>query len=85
MKNISSRSYSANGKITAAKAMSILKTAHKYKNKVFISREGMTLPAQQLASLVSFFLTLKEGESFLVIAEGRDADAFLDHLHHQFQ
>ncbi|MFC7371155.1 HPr family phosphocarrier protein [Fictibacillus iocasae] len=85
MKNISSRTYSANDRITVAKAVSLMKTAHKYKSKVFISKEGMTLPAQHLASLVSFFLTLKKGESFLVIAEGSDADAFLDRLQHQLQ
>ncbi|KZE66328.1 hypothetical protein AWM68_08155 [Fictibacillus phosphorivorans] len=75
MKQICSRKVKVTAKYTVNKAIEIMQSAKKINSQLFLSKDGITVHASGLSQLVSFFLTLKEGDSFLYIVEGADAES----------
>ncbi|GGB51298.1 HPr family phosphocarrier protein [Fictibacillus barbaricus] len=75
MKQICSRKVKVTAKYTVNKAIEIMQSAKKINSQLFLCKDGITVKASGLSQLVSFFLTLKEGDSFLYIFEGSDAES----------
>jgi phosphotransferase system HPr-like phosphotransfer protein len=80
MKQICSRKVKVTAKITVNKALEIMQAAKKLKSQLFLCKDGITVKASGLSQVVSFFLTLKEGESVLFICEGADAESAMSQL-----
>lgn len=55
-----------------------MQSAKSINSQLFLSKNGHTVHASGLSQLVSFFLTLKEGDSFLYIVEGADAESAMN-------
>jgi phosphotransferase system HPr-like phosphotransfer protein len=80
MKQICSRKVKVTARITVDKALEIMQSAKKLKSRLFLCKDGVAVHAGGLSQLVSFFLMLKEGESFLFIFEGADAESAMNSL-----
>ncbi|MDR7072633.1 HPr family phosphocarrier protein [Fictibacillus barbaricus] len=80
MKQICSRKVKVSAKFTVNKALEIMQFAKDFNSQLFLSKNGMTIHATGLSQLVSFFLTLKEGDSFLYIVEGADAESAMNKM-----
>jgi phosphotransferase system HPr-like phosphotransfer protein len=78
MKQICSKKVKVTAKYTVNKALEIMQSAKKINSQLFLAKDGITVHASGLSQLVSFFLTLKEGDSFLYIVEGADAETALN-------
>jgi phosphotransferase system HPr-like phosphotransfer protein len=78
MKQICSKKVKVTAKYTVNKALEIMQSAKKINSQLFLAKDGITVHASGLSQLVSFFLTLKEGDSFLYIVEGADAESALN-------
>ncbi|MBY6035602.1 hypothetical protein KUV80_03020 [Fictibacillus nanhaiensis] len=75
MKQICSKKVKVTAKYTVNKALEIMQSAKNINSQLFLCKNGITVQASGLSQLVSFFLTLKEGDSFLFIFEGADAES----------
>ncbi|WP_416728900.1 HPr family phosphocarrier protein [Fictibacillus sp. JL2B1089] len=75
MKQICSQKVIVTAKYTVSKAIEIIHSAKRLNSQLFLSKDGITIQATGLSQLVAFFLTLKEGDSFLYIVEGADAES----------
>jgi hypothetical protein len=80
MKQICSRKVRVRAKYTVNKALEIMQLVKDINSQLFLSKNGLTIHASGLSQLVSFFLTLKEGESFLCIVEGKDAESTMNQI-----
>jgi phosphotransferase system HPr-like phosphotransfer protein len=80
MKQICSRKVKVSAKFTVNKALEIMQFVKDFNSQLFLSKNGMTIHATGLSQLVSFFLTLKEGDSFLYIVEGADAESAMNKM-----
>ncbi|WNB93637.1 HPr family phosphocarrier protein [Bacillus sp. NEB1478] len=80
MKQICSKKVKVSAKFTVNKALEIMQFIKDFNSQLFLSKNGMTVHATGLSQLVSFFLTLKEGDSFLYIIEGADAESAMDKM-----
>ncbi|EIT87289.1 hypothetical protein A374_00874 [Fictibacillus macauensis ZFHKF-1] len=83
MKTICSKSISLTqgaSTFTIQKMTDLAHSLQAFQSNVFLCKNGITLQAKKLSGLVSFFLTLRKGESFLLITEGADAQPAIDQV-----
>jgi phosphotransferase system HPr-like phosphotransfer protein len=80
MKQICSKKVKVTADYTVNKAIEIMQSVKRINSRLFLCKDGITLQASGLSQLVSFFLTLKEGDSFLYILEGADAESAMSIL-----
>jgi hypothetical protein len=78
MKQICSKKVKVTAKYTVNKALEIMQSAKNINSQLFLCKDGITVHASGVSQLVSFFLTLKEGDSFLYIFEGADAESAMN-------
>ncbi|MCK6257603.1 HPr family phosphocarrier protein [Fictibacillus sp. KIGAM418] len=86
MKKICSKTVSITSdasKFTIQKVTDFVKISRSFQSNVFLCKNGVTLHAKKLTCLVTFFMMLRKGESFLLITEGADADSAIQQLLHQ--
>lgn len=80
MKVIRSTSITYKEPFTIEKIYRFFKKIRSCRSNLFLSKQGLLINVKTFASLVSFFLMLKKGDSFLLIFEGADADQALESL-----
>ncbi|MBZ5753080.1 hypothetical protein [Metabacillus rhizolycopersici] len=74
MKVIRSTSITYKEPLTLKKIYLFLKKVTDCKTNLFLIKNGLFTNIESLTALVSFFLTLKKGDTFLFILEGESAD-----------
>lgn len=80
MKVIRSKLLTYKEPINIGKIYHFFNKVSSYHSNLFLSKGNLLTNGKTFASLVSFFLMLKKGDSFLLILEGNDADQLLDSI-----
>ncbi|MBS4219022.1 HPr family phosphocarrier protein [Bacillus sp. FJAT-49711] len=78
MKVIQSKTLTYKEPINLEKINEFFNKIKSYQFNLFLSKQGLLTNGKTLASLVSFFLILKQGDSFMLILEGKDANQALE-------
>jgi hypothetical protein len=78
MKIIQSKLIQYSSKCAVSEAHRVLEKARKCQCQLFISKGSQTIEVKGLHTLVSFFLTLKQGDSYLLITEGNGDNNILN-------
>ncbi|MBS4210246.1 HPr family phosphocarrier protein [Bacillus sp. FJAT-50079] len=80
MKVIQSKSFTYKEPINLEKVYQLFNKVKSYQSNLFLCKNGLFTKGKTLVSLVSFFLTLRKGDSFVLILEGIDADQAVEVL-----
>ncbi|WP_062105574.1 HPr family phosphocarrier protein [Bacillus niameyensis] len=80
MKVIRSKSFTYMEPVTIEKIYQFFNKLKSCQANLFLSKKGLLINGKTLVSLVSFFLMLEKGESYMLIFEGKDADQAVEVL-----
>lgn len=80
MKVIRSKMIQYTKKLELNHLFEFFEKARATQSTIILCKEGLSSDCKNFSNLLSFFLCLKEGDSYLLIAEGNDAEQTIDRL-----
>ncbi|WLR57970.1 HPr family phosphocarrier protein [Guptibacillus hwajinpoensis] len=73
MKNVETTTINLTEQLSMNSLMAFVKKAKSFNSHVSLYRNGHSINAKNLTSVITFNLTVKENDSLLLIADGEDA------------